>query len=265
MPYYVRGKLESKTKPLDNLALLNFSLEENISCNPGQYIMAWLPGYGEIPLSPSLCSDKELQLLVEDVGPTSKGFVNLEPRTHAFFRGPFGNFFDLKRGNKYLLVAGGTGAAPILMAAKILSELSVEVVVVYGGKSKKHLVLFEDFSKYSRKLYAYTEDGTFGYSGVVTRDLQSIIDSFSPSAILTTGPEIMMKKVIETSIRNKIYCEASIVRIIKCASGVCGSCVLEPFGLLTCKEGPVFSGDILINSKFGKTMRSESGKEVKVE
>lgn len=264
MSYYVRGKLELKSKPLDKVAILNFQLDENMSCKPGQYVMAWLPSYGEIPLSPSFCNNKELQLLVEDVGATSNKFVNLELGSYAYFRGPFGNFFNLSRGSKYLLVAGGTGAAPILMAARSLSELNVEVITIYGGRSRKHLLFLEEFNKYSRKIYAYTEDGTFGYSGVVTKDLQSIIDSFSPDAILTTGPEIMMKKVIEISVKNKIYCEASIVRIIKCASGVCGSCVLEPYGLLTCKEGPVFSGDLLINSNFGKTMRSESGREVEI-
>lgn len=264
MSYYVRGKLELKSRPLDKIAILNFNLDENINCKPGQYIMAWLPNYGEIPLSPSLCNNKKLQLLVEDVGTTSNKLVNLEVGSCAYFRGPFGNSFDLSRGSKYLLVAGGTGAAPILMAAKNLSELNVEVVTIYGGRSRKHLVFLEDFNKYSRKVYAYTEDGSWGYSGVVTKDLQSIISSFSPDAILTTGPEVMMKKVIEISIKNKIYCEASIVRIIKCASGVCGSCVLEPHGLLVCKEGPVFSGEVLINTNFGKTMRLESGKEVEI-
>ncbi|MBO3763183.1 MAG: dihydroorotate dehydrogenase electron transfer subunit [Thermoproteota archaeon] len=264
MSYYIRGKLELKSKPLDKVAILNFNLDEDINCKPGQYIMAWIPNYGEIPLSPSFCSDKKLQLLVEDVGTTSNKFVNLELGSYAYFRGPFGNFFNLSKGNKYLLVAGGTGAAPILMAAKNLSELNVEAIVIYGGRSKNHLVFLEEFNKYLRKVYAYTEDGTFGYYGVVTKDLQSIIDSFSPDVILTTGPEMMMRKVIEISVKNKIYCEASIVRIIKCASGVCGSCVLEPLGLLTCKDGPVFNGNVLINSNFGKTMRSESGREVEI-
>ncbi|MCI4439568.1 dihydroorotate dehydrogenase electron transfer subunit [archaeon] len=264
MSYYVRGKLELNNKPLDKIAILEFDLDENMSCKPGQYIMAWLPNYGEIPLSPSICDDRKLQLLVEDVGATSNKFVNLEVGSYAYFRGPFGNFFDLSRGNKYLLVAGGTGAAPILMAARNLSKLNAEVITIYGGKSRKHLVFLEDFNKYSKKVFAYTEDGSFGYSGVVTKDLQNVISSFLPEVILTTGPEMMMRKVVETSVRNKIYCEASIVRIIKCASGVCGSCVLEPQGLLACKDGPVFSGEVLINSNFGKTMRSESGKEVEI-
>ncbi|MGB9894752.1 MAG: hypothetical protein ACPLN2_02485, partial [Thermoproteota archaeon] len=84
MSYYVRGKLELKNKPLDKIAILNFNLDENMSCRPGQYIMAWLPNYGEIPLSPSVCDNRKLQLLVEDVGVTSNKFVNLEVGSYAY-------------------------------------------------------------------------------------------------------------------------------------------------------------------------------------
>jgi len=264
MSYYIRGRLEKALRPTDKLALLDFSLEEEITCKAGQYVMAWLPNFGEIPLSPSICEEGKIQILVEDVGFTSNKIVNLKDDSLLFFRGPFGNYFNLSKGSRYLLVAGGTGAAPILMAARQLKKAEREVIVVYGGKTRNHLVFLEDFSKFSDHLFLYTEDGSLGYSGLVTKDLQRIIDLFHPNVVLTTGPELMMKKVIEISLRNKIYCEASVVRVIKCASGVCGSCVLDPLGILTCKEGPVFSGEILINSNFGKTTRTQSGKEVSI-
>jgi len=52
---------------------------------------------------------------------------------------------------------------------------------------------------------------------------------------------------------------------MKCGFGICGSCVLEPLGLRVCLDGPVFNGEILKKSFFGKEIRSQSGSKVRID
>jgi dihydroorotate dehydrogenase electron transfer subunit len=56
----------------------------------------------------------------------------------------------------------------------------------------------------------------------------------------------------------------SLHRYMKCGIGVCGSCCMDPRGLRVCRDGPVFSGDLLLESEFGKHMRDASGRKRKV-
>ena len=54
----------------------------------------------------------------------------------------------------------------------------------------------------------------------------------------------------------------SLHRYMKCGVGVCGSCCIDPEGVCVCREGPVFSGERLIQSEFGNYSRNASGQRV---
>jgi len=50
---------------------------------------------------------------------------------------------------------------------------------------------------------------------------------------------------------------------MRCAVGVCGSCVLEPLGLRVCRDGPVFSGDVLSRVEdLGRWWRDADGRRI---
>jgi len=49
-------------------------------------------------------------------------------------------------------------------------------------------------------------------------------------------------------------------RYMKCAIGVCGSCCMDPNGYRVCKDGPVFSGEILLAGELGQHHRGPSGR-----
>ena len=56
---------------------------------------------------------------------------------------------------------------------------------------------------------------------------------------------------------------ASLERIMRCGCGLCGLCVLDPLGLLVCKDGPVFNSHMLAEMEdFGKFKRDFSGKKI---
>jgi dihydroorotate dehydrogenase electron transfer subunit len=71
----------------------------------------------------------------------------------------------------------------------------------------------------------------------------------------------MMRKVVDHAAEARIPAEAGLERIFKCGSGICGSCCIGPY--LACKDGPVFSSEILRGlPEFGKSTRDASGRPV---
>jgi dihydroorotate dehydrogenase electron transfer subunit len=53
---------------------------------------------------------------------------------------------------------------------------------------------------------------------------------------------------------------------MRCGCGLCGLCVVDPLGLLVCKDGPVFNSKTLRDmDDFGKYKRDLSGKKIPLE
>jgi len=169
-------------------------------------------------------------------------------------RGPFGNGFRIK-GDNILLVAGGVGAAPLSPLAEKAGLQGLKVTTLLGAKTKEELVFRERFEAAGNVMVA-TDDGTAGKHGYVTQ----LIDGKDYDQIYCCGPEIMMKKV-----QDKVQPEKSqfsLHRYIKCGLGICGACCVD--GLRVCKDGPVFTGEVLKKSEFGSYRRNECGEKVKV-
>ncbi|HBO33603.1 MAG TPA: hypothetical protein DD636_02505, partial [Anaerolineaceae bacterium] len=61
---------------------------------PGQYVMAWLPGIGEKPFS--IAAKEPFSLTVAAVGPVSEALCNLKPGERVWVRGPLGQGFVLQ-------------------------------------------------------------------------------------------------------------------------------------------------------------------------
>lgn len=228
---------------------------------PGQYVMVWVPKVGEIPLSLALVAGNEVTLVIEGVGDTSRGMNMLKAGDRIFLRGPYGRPFSLERGKRYLLVAGGVGAAPLLFAARRLFEGGVAVDYAGGGRSSRFVLFKEELRSIVRSLLIATDDGSEGRKCNASDLARELIGSERYDAVLTCGPEPMMYEVIKTCAAFGTYCEASVVRIVKCSHGVCGSCIIEP-GLLVCRDGPVFEGGVLLRSEFGRFYRDECGRRV---
>ena len=109
-----------------------------------------------------------------------------------------------------------------------------------------------------------TDDGSVGYQGFTTGKLEELLREDSEfDLIITCGPELMMKKVVEIGERYNIPVQVSLERYMKCGIGLCGQCALDEEGLCVCRDGPVFWGDRLkYISEFGKYKRDESGSKV---
>ena len=104
-----------------------------------------------------------------------------------------------------------------------------------------------------------TDDGSAGEKCQCHEVLGEIAKKGKFSQILCCGPELMMKEVLDISVKENIPAQFSLERYMKCGIGICGSCSIDPGGLLVCKDGPVFNSEMLRDTEFGRYKRDAAG------
>jgi dihydroorotate dehydrogenase electron transfer subunit len=219
-----------------------FSFTDRL-CNkakPGQFVMLWIPGIDEIPLSIMDVSDGVVSVTVKAVGDATRHMHALEAGATIGVRGPFGNSFTESRG-KVLLVGGGTGTAPLLFLAKQLAQKTERLSFVEGAKTRDELLFVKEIGGVcqEKNIITTTEDGTAGLQCLVTQPLATLLDKERFDMIYTCGPEVMVKKIFEMTEQRKLPLEASLERLMRCGIGLCGSCVIGKYRV--CRDGPVFN------------------------
>ena len=232
---------------------------------PGQFLMLWIPGVDEIPFSILDVKGENVSIAVKRVGEATEALHAIKAGGRIGVRGPFGNSFTLKYG-KILMIGGGTGVAPLLFLAKKLVEKAEQLVFITGAKTVEELIFLDELKNIcGENLIATTENGSFGIKGLITEPLEAVLAKEKFDFIYTCGPEQMMQKVFDLAEKNKIALEASLERIMRCAIGICGSCVVGNYRV--CKDGPVFSSNQLRKAKrdFGFFKRDFYGKEIPLE
>lgn len=238
-------------------------LDGKINYKPGQFIMIWLPGIDEKPFAISYIEKDSFGITIEEKGIFTKKISKIKPKTKVGVRGPFGNGFAIK--NNSIISVGGLGMALALPLIKKIKNSTI----IQGAKSKEYLLylknkdLLKIIEKNKNKIIYCTDDGSFGINGFVTDVLKEMINK-NIKTVYACGPEIMLKKVFEICEKNKIPCQASLERMMKCGIGICGSCCIND--QLVCKDGPVFNSEQLRKlTELGKFARLKSGKKVKIE
>lgn len=247
---------------------------------PGQYLMVWIPGVDEKPMSLSHIGNKEDQWTI---GVSVACVGDATGRLHAFqegdilgIRGPHGNGFTIEQiaasGQKtspnILLVGGGCGMAALRPLIYRLLAQDNNLTCIGGAKTKEELLFkteLEQLSQHTRFEYlASTDDGSWEFQGTASQRMQTELKARTINHIFTCGPELMMKHVFEIAQQYKISLQASLAdRIIKCAAGLCGQCVLDPMGIRLCVDGPIFSGLQLVHIEdFGYSTRNKAGKRI---
>ena len=207
---------------------------------PGQFLMLWIPGIDEIPLSIMDVSNGLVSVSVKQVGDATRHLHDMAAGATIGIRGPFGNSFTESRG-KVLLISGGTGTAPLLFLAKQLSAKTERLSFVEGAKTKDELLFIRELGGICKEknLITTTDDGTFGLQCLVTEPLAKLLDREKFDMIYTCGPEVMVKKIFELTEQRKLPLEASLERLMRCGIGLCGSCMIGKYRV--CKDGPVFN------------------------
>ncbi|MGY5864712.1 MAG: dihydroorotate dehydrogenase electron transfer subunit [Candidatus Thorarchaeota archaeon] len=237
-------------------------LNPDFKAAPGQFLMIWIPGVDEIPMSISLMDPPNVGITVLPIGEATESLTSLQPGDWIGLRGPFGSFFDLDS-KKALVVGGGIGIAPLRPLVYGLLEREADVTLLIAAKTKNELVFLKEFSKLSDDKFTLktsTDDGSSGFKGFATDAVSESLDVQNYDTVYTCGPELMMFGLFEQIRDLEVRFQASLERFMKCGCGICGTCAMDPTGTLVCVDGPVYTKKQLSDvTEFGKYHRDAMG------
>ena len=239
-----------------------FTFPVSFGAKPGQFLMAWLPGVDEIPMSIAMDDGKETRITFFDVGDTTKALFRLSSGDLVGLRGPFGTHYAWKPRQHLILVAGGYGAAPMYFVAKEAIKDDCTIDFIVGARSQAHLLYLEEIrSLKNTTLHVATDDGSLGHKGYNTEVLEKLLPQHDTS-VFACGPEMMLKRISTICAEKKVSCAMSLERYMKCGYGLCGNCVMDPLGIRLCVDGPVVKNEVCVQlTEFGSYHRDALGKK----
>ena len=220
---------------------------------PGQFIILRVDDEGErIPLTVAGFDRNAgtVTIIFQIVGATT-ALLNMKEEGSYIsdFVGPLGNKTKLNDLKKVCIVGGGVGCAIALPIAQKLHEMGCDVTSVIGFRTKDLVILEDEFNAASEKLFVMTDDGSYGRQGNVCAPLTEMFgEGETFDEIITIGPLIMMKFVVEAVRPTGIPCTVSMNPIMIDGTGMCGGCRLtlnrdgKKVTEFACVNGPDFNG-----------------------
>jgi NAD(P)H-flavin reductase len=223
---------------------------------PGQFVMVWVFGVGEIPISVSAAAgDGTLTLTVRDVGEVSRAIVRARPGDAIGLRGPYGTAWPLDhvRDLDTVVVAGGLGVAPLRMAIDALAANDPRrLTVVVGAREPAQLLYLDDVRRWQElgvRVHTTVDAADRSWRGAVGF-ATAVLDRLDEphDAALVCGPEPMMVSAVRAVLRKGTSPErawVSLERNMHCGIAHCGRCQLGP--LLLCRDGAVVRWDRVVD------------------
>jgi dihydroorotate dehydrogenase subfamily 1 len=219
-------------------SLFRLTLEQGPPCLPGQFFFIRLPDFGEKPFSPA--KDGQPCFLIRTVGPFTKALEGVKPGDYVYLRGPYGTGFPDPADHGMVMVAGGTGVAPLIMAAVRWPSLIHKAFLGFSFQiSQQFRKELEDAIPHSRIVIDHP--GTKGeVLDELEKDIERNPDFYNNVQFFLCGPKAMMDSAV--SLVRKTLPMAPIFEaredIMRCGIGLCGSCGTTD-GLRSCVDGPV--------------------------
>jgi dihydroorotate dehydrogenase electron transfer subunit len=215
---------------------------------PGQFYMLsaaerWGGGEGERPFLPRAFSvlradARELQFLIDDVGPGTKRLSELGPGEDLAIVGPLGNGFARPREDrKPILVGGGVGIAPLAIWQ---DELRDQATTLLGFRDAAHAA----GAALLANATVATDDGSVGHHGLVTDLLEDELDRRADEAeVYACGPPAMLEAVRELCSRYEVPAQLALESGMACGFGACFGCVVPTVNgyIRLCVDGPVLT------------------------
>ncbi len=221
--------------------LFRLELADSPPCEPGRFFFLRLPGVGEKPFSPA--RDEPPVFFVRAIGLFTRALAALAPSDIVFLRGPHGTGFPRPQtGQPLVLIGGGTGTAPLMMAAsKVLGNIA-DAFFGFSG----------EISAGFREEILTTVPGSRilidppGRPGEVVRAVEQWVKACPTSLerplVFICGPAPMMSAAA-TVVGRIVPTERIFTAredIMRCGIGICGICG-TPDGLRSCVDGPVMN------------------------
>jgi dihydroorotate dehydrogenase electron transfer subunit len=198
----------------------------------------------------------EIELIVKALGAGGEWIATRREGDRLDLLGPLGSSFVIQRSTRnLLLVAGGTGIAPMRVLAEQESARR-NVTLLMGGRSVAHLWP-SDLLPPSVEYVTTTEDGSFGIKGRVTDAIKPLLEWADQACACGPWPMLAAlghlrddaERAASTYPGRAALLETQIAveQHMGCAMGVCRACVIvtSEGNARVCREGPVFAlGDV---------------------
>jgi NAD(P)H-flavin reductase len=250
LPYRI---IDRRQETVDTATLLLEPVDAALAAwAPGQFTMVYSFGVGEIPVSISGGSGRQIQHTVRAVGAVSRAIATAPLGAVLGLRGPFGcGWPSPSLDGGVIVLAGGIGLAPlrpVILAGLARPE---RLSVLIGARTPADLIFTNEYEQWravgARVLVTVDRaDASWaGHVGVVTKLLARLrVTTTGPAGLGPTGyvcgPEIMMRLSARALLDAGVPSEriwVSLERNMRCGTGLCGHCQLGP--LLVCRDGPV--------------------------
>jgi NAD(P)H-flavin reductase len=230
-------------------------LGDGFGVAPGQFVMVYAFGIGEVPISvsgPPEHAGEPVVLTIRAVGAVTSAICASEPGAVLGIRGPLGNDWPIESaaGGDVIVVAGGIGLAPlrpVVLHALARRPAFGAVSVLYGARTPGDLLYTDELEAWRDRLAVeVTVDAADpsweGRVGVVPKLVERA--DFRPEAVhaFVCGPEVMIHFTVEALRARGVPDERiflSLERDMRCGVGLCGHCQLGP--TLICRDGPVYT------------------------
>ena len=214
--------------------------EDGPAPDPGQFYMLtaaerWGGGEDERPFLPRAFSvmrarDRELDFLLEDVGPGTNRLCELRPGDELYLLGPLGNGFAPPRdGRRPVLIGGGVGIAPLAIWG---DELGAATTLL-GFRDAAHA----EGAVLIPGARVATDDGSVGHHGLVT----DLLELGAHVEVYACGPPRMLDAVAALCNAAGVPAQLAMESGMACGFGACFGCVVPTRNgyVRLCVDGPV--------------------------
>ena len=204
----------------------------------GKYLFLTVPGVGEKPFA--IFSAAERTIIVRTVGVFTKYLEEASIGSRILLRGPYGATLPAYKRRQVVMVGGGTGTASLLGIAQHYAPDN-DLHFVFGARTAAEFYDLDRFAPLG-PVHLATDDGSAGYHGLVSGQLERLLASAIPHdqlAFINCGPGPMVHAChkIQRQYVSSDSILSSIEYMTSCGVGICGKCA-SPSGALTCIDGP---------------------------
>lgn len=175
-------------------------LWEAMPFKSGQFIFIFFRGEGvskeSHPFSlASAPKERNLKIIVKNLGDYTKNMKSIEPGTKAIIQGPFGQFNYNNFGEDQIWVAGGIGIVPFLSMARDLDNSGKYKIFLFYSVNKAEEAAYSDYfesladanDSFKYKLYDASKDGF-----ITAQKICGMCGDIKDKEVLVCGPVPMM-------------------------------------------------------------------------
>lgn len=219
-------------------------------------------------------ADGSVEIMFKVLGRGTRLLAEAQPGVELDVLGPIGNGFDLAHPPQTaVLVAGGTGIAPLYLLAERLHEAGAELVILVGTGYAVPMTVSdsEDVVHFLDEEVTAVIDEYVGldalvriatirprkgcYTGTSVDLLSQYLNALKPEqrcgkAIFSCGPWAMQAAVADLAAKFELPCQVLLEERMGCGLGACMACVCkirqesgEYKYKRVCVDGPVFRAE----------------------